>query len=406
MVENYFKQKREIPLFKVYMSPSASDRVSEVLKSGFIGEGPQVKEFEKELQQFFGVRGSNIITVNSATSGEHLLYHYFKKDRVLTGTPFEGIGQTTEKWDKLEKDDEVLSTPLTCTATNWPIINEGLNLRWVDVDPLLLTMDLDKLEEEINEKTRIITVVHWGGNPIDLDKLSRIVSQAEKKYGRKILVFEDCAHAFGSVYKNKPVGFTGNFSTFSLQAIKHITSVDGGLVISPYHSSSSDFRLLRWYGIDRNGPRGDFRCEADVLEAGFKYHMNDVSAAVGRANLEQAHNILSINKSNGAYYNQALRDVKGITTIPQVEGADSAYWLYTFHAERRDELMKYLDTKGIKSSRVHERNDRHTCTIPYRKDLPGVDKAVSTMLSIPVGYWVSPDDRDYIVECIKDFYAV
>jgi len=395
--------KKQIPLFKVYMSPNAKQAVNEVLDSGFIGEGPRVKEFEQNLKSYFNAIEEyyDITTVNSATSGEHLLYSYFKKDREIVTEVFDGVAFTNDKWEALQPDDEVLTTALTCTATNWPIINEGLNLRWVDVDPLTCNMSLDSLEEKINEKTRIITVVHWGGNPIDLDRLESIVTNAKKKYGREIVVIEDCAHSFGSMYKGKSIGFTGNYSTFSLQAIKHITSGDGGFIGVPSQSVSKDFRILRWYGIDREGPRADFRCEADVLEAGYKYHMNDLSAAIGLSNLADADSIIGINKSNGKYYDNELANIKGINVIPQVDGAESAYWLYTFHAERRDDLMKHLDKHGIKSSRVHERNDKHTCTIPYRTDLPGVDAAVKTMISIPVGYWVTPEDREYIVSTIK-----
>ena len=395
--------KKQIPLFKVYMSPNAKQAVNEVLDSGFIGEGPRVKEFEQNLKSYFNAIEEyyDITTVNSATSGEHLLYSYFKKDREIVTEVFDGVAFTNDKWEALQPDDEVLTTALTCTATNWPIINEGLNLRWVDVDPLTCNMSLDSLEEKINEKTRIITVVHWGGNPIDLDRLESIVTNAKKKYGREIVVIEDCAHSFGSMYKGKSIGFTGNYSTFSLQAIKHITSGDGGFIGVPSQSVSKDFRILRWYGIDREGPRADFRCEADVLEAGYKYHMNDLSAAIGLSNLADADSIIGINKSNGKYYDNELANIKGINVIPQVDGVESAYWLYTFHAERRDDLMKHLDKHGIKSSRVHERNDKHTCTIPYRTDLPGVDAAVKTMISIPVGYWVTPEDREYIVSTIK-----
>jgi dTDP-4-amino-4,6-dideoxygalactose transaminase len=395
--------KKTIPLFKVYMSPKAKEAVNEVLDSGFIGEGPKVKQFELDLKNYFNAYKDNydIITVNSATSAEHLLYSYFKKDREIVTEAYSGVAYTNYKWEALQPDDEVLTTALTCTATNWPIINEGLNLRWVDVDPLTCNMSLDSLENEINEKTRIITVVHWGGNPIDLDRLESIVTAAKKKYGREIVVIEDCAHSFGSTYKGRSVGFTGNYSTFSLQAIKHITSGDGGFVGVPSQSVSKDFRILRWYGIDREGPRADFRCEDDVLEAGYKFHMNDISAAIGISNLAEADFVINSNKSNGQYYNAALADINGITVISPVEGANPAYWLYTFHAERRDDLMKHLDDHGIKSSRVHERNDRHTCTIPYRTELPGVDQAVKTMISIPVGYWVTPEDREYIVDVIK-----
>lgn len=389
--------KKTIPLFKVYMSEKAPDAVSSVLKSGFIGEGPQVKLFEQELLNFFNVSSnSGIVLVNSATSAEHLIYYMLKGDRILT----KGLGNKEVKWTGLNSNDEILSTPLTCTATNWPIIHNELNLKWLDVDPLTLNISLEDLENKINNNTRVITVVHWGGNPVDMERLESIVLNAELRYGRPIAIVEDCAHSFGGRYDNGTmIGFRGNFSTFSLQAIKHITSGDGGFLVTPYNSIEKDAKLLRWYGIDREGPRADFRCESDIMEAGFKFHMNDISAAIGRANLAEADWVLNQNKSNGKYYNTELKNVDGITLVPEI--GESAYWLYTLHAERRDDLMRYLNEHGIVSSRVHERNDKHTCTVKYKTNLPGVDKAVSTMISIPVGYWVGSEEREYIVDVIK-----
>jgi dTDP-4-amino-4,6-dideoxygalactose transaminase len=394
-------KNRSIPLFKVYMSERAAPAVTEVLNSGFIGEGPKVKEFENLLSRYFNTTTSSLALMNSATSAEHLFYHYLKKDRTLYKNEYESIVFSETKWEGLKETDEVLTTSLTCTATNWPILLNGLNLKWVDVDPLTLNMSLDDLERKINQNTRIITVVHWGGTPIDLDRLNNIVVNAEKEYGNKILVLEDCAHSFGSKYKGNYVGFTGNFATFSLQAIKHITSVDGGFISSPYTSFINDVKLLRWYGIDRNGPRADFRCEADVPEAGFKFHMNDVSAAVGIENLLDSDKIIPVNKDNARYYNEELSKIDGITTIPQVEGGESAYWLYSMHVEDRDNFMKYMADNGVYTSRVHERNDKHTCVAKYQVPLPGVDQAVSSMICIPVGYWVSVEDREYIVDLIK-----
>lgn len=394
--------KKQIPLFKVFMSKEAAVNAGEVINSGFIGEGPQVKEFEKELSSYFDSSKDNysLSTVNSATSAEHLLYHYFKKNRELLKFNGNDISTNT-KWDALKPTDEVLTTALTCTATNWPIINSGLNLKWVDTDANTLNMSLDDLENKINEHSRIITVVHWGGNPIDLDRLKEIADKATEKYGRKVIIIEDCAHSFGSTWRDKKVGFTGNFGTFSLQAIKHITSGDGGFVTSPYRSATKTFNILRWYGIDRDDDRADFRCEADVEEAGFKFHMNDISASIGRSNLRHADFIVNSNKLNGQYYNKNLKNVSGIKLVKELAHVDPAYWLYSLHADRRDDLMRYLAENGVKSSRVHERNDLHTCTQQYKSHLPGVDEAVKTMLCIPVGYWVDKESREYIVDLIK-----
>ena len=147
------------------MSNKAPDLVSSVLRSGFIGDGPQVKAFEKELSIFFDAEKtkSKLILVNSATSAEHLIYHLLKSDRIFSE------GETNKDnifWPKLEPSDEVLTTSLTCTATNWPIVLNSLNLKWVDVDSVNLNMSPEDLENKIDQRTRVVTLVHWGGNPM------------------------------------------------------------------------------------------------------------------------------------------------------------------------------------------------------------------------------------------------
>lgn len=395
----------KIPLFKVFMSPEAGNRVKEVLESGYIGEGPQVVEFEKELFSYFlrnvGSTPYTVITTNTGTSAEHLLYYYLKNDRELVTDRWNSTIWETITWKGIKEDEHVLSVPLTCTATNWPIITNGLNLRWVDVDPITCNISPEDLKRQINNKTRIVTLVHWGGSPADLDSIKLIVEEAEEEFGTKILIIEDCAHGFGASYRGNSLGFTGNLATFSLQAIKHINSVDGGFIATPYRSMDKALRFLRWYGIDRDTPRADFRCESDISEVGFKFHMNDVSAAVGRSNLQYADRIVASHQSNAAYYNEQLENINGLTLSNVLPHAKSSYWLYTFHAERRDDLMKHLSDHGIASSRVHERNDKHSAVRCFsRDDLFGVDQAVRTMISIPVGYWVGQEEREYIVDVI------
>lgn len=399
-------REETIPLFKVFMSPTAADDVAKVLNSGYIGEGPKVKEFEDALSRKLtaSTRPSgytDIITCNSATSAEHLIYHYLKQPRKLI--QYYEWGSTVIDWGGFDvKRHNVLTTPLTCTATNFPIVLNGMRLKWVDIDPLTMNVDLNDLESKIDINTRIITVVHWGGYPVDLDKLRQIVKRAKEMYGHEILIIEDCAHSFGSTYKGTPVGFHGNIGTYSTQAIKHLTSVDGGFITSPFADLTEKAKLLRWYGIDRNTPRTDFRCEQDIPEIGFKFHMNDVNATIGLSNLNYIDDVVSKHKLNGAYYNSKLSAVGGLDLIQKyTDGADSAYWLYTMLVENRDDFMRMMNEKKISVSRVHERNDKHSSLSQFKVELPLLDSFVDNMICIPVGWWVTAEDREYIVDCIK-----
>ena len=388
-----------IPLFKVFMANETSEEVSKVLMSGFIGQGPKVEDFESLLKGYFN--NPNVVTTNAATSAEHIALHMLKRpEKNVKG--YHGVAFVENQWDGIGPEDEVLTTPLTCTATNWPILANGMKLKWVDVDPNTCNMDLDDLERKISPTTKVIMVVHWGGYPVDLDRLKEIQEKAYQLYGFKPVVIEDCAHAFGSTYKGTKIGSHGNICTFSFQAIKHLTTGDGGCAIFPYENQAKRAKLLRWYGINREDNRKDFRCESDISEYGFKFHMNDINATIGINNLPGVKTNINTTIDNANFYNQELADVSGVTLLENKSDRQSSYWIYTMKVERQQDFMDKMKECNIMVSRVHERNDIHSCMSEFKTDLPNLDKLVKEMICIPVGWWVTPEDRQYIVDCIKD----
>ena len=388
-----------IPLFKVYMSKTAKNVVGDVLDSGYIGQGPKVDEFETQLKERF--KNDYVVTTNSATSAEHLAIHLLKKP--FMGIHFQDNKRITNgKWNGIQDGDEILATPLTCTASNFPILANNLKIKWVDVDPRTLNVDLDDLARKITPKTKAIMLVHWGGYPVDLDRVKEIQEWSELNFGFKPSVIEDCAHAFGSRFKGQPIGSHGNICTFSFQAIKHLTSVDGGALVLPYNNLYSRAKLLRWYGIDRENNKKDFRCEADIEEWGYKFHMNDVNAVIGMENLKDVdENVIKIHKANAKYYDEELKDVDGVEILERDPRMDSAFWIYSMLVDRKQDFMDYMKECEIMASQVHERNDIHTTVREFKTILPNLDKITPRLISIPVGWWVSKEDRQYIVDCIK-----
>ena len=359
-----------IPLFKVFMADTVADKVKEVLYSGYIGEGPIVVDFEKLLSQFF--QHNRVLTVNSGTSGLHLAYHMSLNH---------------------DKDAEIISTPITCTATNVPILNNNAKIVWADVDPLSGNIDPADIERKITKKTKAIVMVHWGGNPCDIGRINAIAKDHNLK------VIEDAAHSMGSTYKGLPVGNYSDFAAYSLQAIKHITSIDGGILLCKSEDDYQRGRLLRWYGIDRDAKDAkDLRCELDVVEPGYKAHMNDVCATVGIENFKHMQWIVERHQSNAAFYNEAFKNISTITTAPENPDGKSAAWLYTLHANNRDELMDKLKQNGIGASKVHSRNDTHSMFKASKVILPHATKFNDTHLCIPVGWWVTSEEREYIAE--------
>ena len=375
-----------IPLFKVFMSEKVLKPLNEVLMSGFIGQGPKVEEFEKLLKEHF--HNHLLVTTNSATASDHLALHLLRK-------PY-------QEWEGMEDGDEVLATPLTCTATNWPILANGYKIKWVDVDPETCNMDLDDLERKITKKTKAILVVHWGGNPVDLDRLKEIQKNTKELFGFKPAIIEDCAHSFGTKFNGELLGNHGNLAFYSFQAIKHFTCGDGGILILPHQELYNRAKLLRWYGIDRETNSKDFRCEDDISEWGYKFHMNDINAVMGIHNLPEALGNIQKHHDNAEFYQKELQGVEGVTLLKRDSRAWSSDWIYTIKVKDRDKFMRHMSDKEIMVSRVHERNDKHSCVSEFKSFLPNLEKISSEMICIPNGWWVSEEDRQYIVDCIKE----
>jgi dTDP-4-amino-4,6-dideoxygalactose transaminase len=154
---------------------------------------------------------------------------------------------------------------------------------------------------------------------------------------------------------------------------------------------------VRWFGIDRQAPR----TEVDVKTVGYKYHMNNVTATIGLAQLPYAVQVIDRHIANGRYFDHALQGIAGLQTCGWDATAEPSYWFYTVLAEQRDALSRHLTAHGIGNSQAHKRNDWHSVFAASRCDLPGLDSFYSCMLHIPCGWWVTDEDRERIVETIR-----
>ena len=263
-----------IPLFKVFMSEDVIKPVNKVLRSGYVTQGKQVEKYETALKEFLG--NPFLLTLNSATAGLTLALRLLKnKDEIFE---WPGFDDTT---------DIVLTPALTCFATTAAVLSNNVKIRWLDADLDTANICLDDVKRKLNEHTKVIYLVHWGGMPVDLDALDKICEEHKVKYGFKPMVVEDCAHAFGAEFNGKKLSSHGNICVYSTQAIKHLTTGDGGIITFPHESLYNRCKLLRWYGIDRekrNYKGKDFRLENDIMEWGYKFHMNDINATLGLYN--------------------------------------------------------------------------------------------------------------------------
>ncbi len=354
-----------IPLFKVFMPESVMAPLKEVLMSGYIGEGEQVKKFENALVPWFN--NANVVTTNCGTSAIQLALR------------LSGVGP----------GDEVITTPMTCTATNMPILALGAKVVWADIHPWTGNIEPRSVKHKITEKTKAVICVDWGGYPCDFAELNYVTEKAGVK------LIEDACHGFGSIYHSRMTGSHCDFSCFSFQAIKHITTVDGGALTCKRHDDYKRAKLLRWYGIDRTATNRALRCENDITEYGYKFHMNDVAATIGLEQLKYASKTIAKHRENAAVYDE----ISG--ALDYTNDRKSSYWLYTLRVDDRPEFIAYMRNKGIATSAVHARNDIHTIFKDSRADLPGVDEFSAENVCIPVGWWVK--NPEMIKEAVCDW---
>lgn len=375
-----------IPLFKVFMSGEAVSNCAKTLASGYIAQGPQVDMFEEALAKYFDPRGKvNIVTLNSCTSAIELALHLIKTQYLLPdGT-------------------EVLSSPVTCFATNGPIVHNRMDIKWCDINPDTFNIEPLNILAKLSETTRILIYVHWGGSPVNSEHIKKVKEHYRAKYKRELYVIEDCAHAFGSKVGLTPVGYTDpeNYSVFSFQAIKTLTTGDGGLLITPDETYKLA-RRLRWFGLDRDN-KVNFRHCQDIKETGFKYHMNDVQASIGLGNLPHVDSLIKRQQINAGYYNKFIKNERVGIKLPLYENTYS-WWLYTLLVDNSSKFIEYMRMAGVECNAVHTRNDKFSCLREfYRDKLPNVDSTESRRVAVPNGWWLSEENLKYITQLVNEY---
>lgn len=365
-----------IPLFKVHIPSAVDGPLLETLHSGYITQGPKVDEFEGRVAEFLGT--DHVVALNSGTSSLTLALR------------LAGVGP----------GDEVIATPMTCTATNLPILSLGASIVFADIDPVSGNISAESITKNITKKTKAIIFVDWGGMPADLEEIMVLARLHNLK------VIEDAAHAFGAEYKGKKVGQIADFTCFSLQAIKHITTGDGGLLTCLDKKDYEQAKVLRWFGIDRSKNGLDSRIDQDIEDWGYKFHMNDLNATIGIVQMDHIEKILQKHRSNARFYDEVLDKY----FVRQNEGGDrrSAYWLYTLllpSQRERDEFKEFALKNGVMVNQVHKRNDEYTVFKPFAKSkgLDGVDYFADRMVCIPVHWGLSDIELDHVAGVCNKF---
>lgn len=359
--------------FITHISEEAKKNVLEVLNSTYISAGKVASNFEKELAQKLGLK--NPISLNSGTSALHLALE-------VAGI---GIG------------DEVIIPPQTFVATGLAVLMCGAKPIFADIQLDTGNISPESIKSKITKNTKAIIPVHYGGYPCDMDEIQEIANE------HNIIVIEDAAHALGASYKFKPIGGISQFTCFSFQAIKMLTTADGGALCC---LNAEDYKRAinkRWFGIDRENSKPSVLGERvyDIDELGYKYHMNDLSAAMGVGNLTDIDTLLFKRSEIAKKYFNELNNIEGLQLLKYKDDRVSSNWLFTILVERRVDFIKHLAKYNIPSSVAHLRIDKNSIFGGITPNLPNMEVFNEKQVSIPVHSNLTDRDIELIINTIK-----
>ena len=361
-----------------------------VLRSGWLTTGKEVKAFEEEFADYTGMPYA--LAVNSATAGLHL--------------SLEALG--------IREGDTVLTTPFTFTATAEIVRYLKGNIKFIDIDPSSLTIDPLLLERALKEKPKpkAIIPVHLGGHPCDMEALTAL----SEKY--KVPLVEDCAHSFPGKTEKGFLGTLGKAGVFSFYATKTITTGEGGMIVTSDGSLARRASIMRLHGIDRDvwnrySEPNEKGWEYRIIEAGYKYNLSDLAAAIGREQLKKAQDFLARRKKIAALYSSAFSAEDWIL-LPKDHPAHS-WHLYIIRIDNRktsltrDLAVKLLADKGIGTS-VHY-IPLHI--MPYYRDLynlkpedfPSSMEAYNRCLSLPIYPSLSDEEVGQVISAVVSLKA-
>jgi perosamine synthetase len=362
-----------IDFFNTYVSPGATKQVADVLTSTFLSEGKITEQFEKQLCQTFNFK--NIVTLNSGTSALHLALDLLN----------------------IKEGDEVIIPAQTFIATGLAVLYCKAKPVFADINYEDGNLNIESVRSKITSKTKAIICVHWGGYPCDMNGLKELIKNTNIK------LIEDAAHALGSVYHGQMIGNISDITCFSFQAIKHLTTGDGGAITVNNPELYEKALRKKWFGIDRKNSSVSELGERvyDLKEIGYKYHLNNYAAALGLANLKDYNERLTKRKEIATFYKNELNDLKGLSLFKEEPERISAYWLFGFHVSDRDELIRDLKKLNIPTSVVHQRIDKYSIFGGIDMSLINQTKFDKTQLHIPIHDAINLEIASYITAAIK-----
>ena len=368
-----------LPYGKQTIDDEDIEEVVKTLKSDFITQGPKIEEFEKALAKYCGAKYA--VAFNSGTSALHGAYF--------------ALG--------LSKGDEMITSPNTFVASSNAGLYLGANVKFCDIEKETGNIDVSKIE--ISGNTKLITPVHYSGNPVDLKELSEIDN---------VKIIEDGAHALGAKYDGKKIGSLtySEMAMFSFHPVKHITTGEGGIIVTNDEEYFERLQLFRSHGITKNNlineSHGDWYYE--MQELGFNYRITDIQCALGLSQLKKLDSFVKSRRRIAKAYNEIFEDNPYFDVTIEKDNSESAYHLYPIllkdeFAKHKKEIFTKLRANGL-GVQVHY---IPVYKQPYYHELgfnnklcPVCEEFYKSELSIPMYPTLTDEDIEFVKETLYD----
>jgi len=374
---------RSIPFGKPIIGDKEKQAVLDVLDTPILVHGPKAKEFEANFASYTGANYA--VSVSSCTAAMHLAYFYLN----------------------LGVDDEVIVPAQTHTATAHSVELCGAKPIFVDSELETGNIDINQIESSISNKTKAIAVVHYLGMPVDMEKLIAIANKYE------LFVLEDCALSIGSIIDGKHTGLFGDVGCFSFYPVKHMTTAEGGMLITNNEKIAEAIGRLKAFGLDRHVGERKVPGLYDVNMLGLNYRMNEIQATIGIEQLKRIDDFIKARKTN---YNDLMTQLSKIEEITLFKSSydafQSSYYclsiiLNKLINKKRFEIIQYLKDKGIGTSIYYPKPVPHMTYYKtkygYQEDSFPVASQISyDSIALPVGPHIKLKDIKYIIENLKN----
>jgi len=374
---------RVIPFGKPMIGEEEKNAVLEVLNGSILVHGPRVKEFEAAFAKFTGA--PHAVSVSSCTAALHLAYFY--------------LG--------LKTGDEVIVPAQTHVATAHAVELTGAKPIFVDAEKQTGNIDIDQIESKITSRTKALSVVHFLGMPVDMDRLMKIA----RKHG--LFVVEDCALAIGSFYRGVHAGLHGDVGCFSFYPVKHMTTAEGGMLISRHDEVAKKIERQKAFGVDRHVGERSVPGVYDVNMLGFNYRLNEIAAVLGIEQLKRMDGFLARRKENFEFLRRGLATLDEISQFQSSRGDfQSSYYCLSILLKpswvaKRPQMVASLKQNGVGTSVYYPQPvplmSYYREKYVYRKeDFPTASWISESSISLPVGPHLGLEDMEYIVQCVKN----